>query len=257
MRCPSCGKVNDSDAARCVNCGRDLRAGAPARNWWLVVALAAALGGVLTLGFLSPLGVLFGLIALIASLRHPSRRFDRALATVALAISVGTLALVVPVYLRTWAKASHENCLCSIEQLTLSSMMYAQENDGCYPLAHNWCDATFPYSKTEAVYDCWSGRYPRSDYVYNQAMSGMRADEVVSPDRTVLIFDGVAGWNASGGIERAEYRHPYDSHLRCAVAGMANGSRRSLVQDASPEWWDPLAPDKPALPPAAVPSDDR
>lgn len=212
----------------------------PRHSPWVMPAWCFALGGILSLGLLSVFGVILALVALLTCRRYPEGRYVTWLSLAALVVSVATLAYCGSFFLRARDKAFRQNCLCNVDQLTLCALQYCADHEDRLPLADNWCDALFPYVKNEQLYNCWSGHYDPCDYVYNSALSGVRRDQVTSPHETVVIFDGVAGWNASGGVELVDYRHEHYEYDRCAVVGVADGARNSLPPDQHLDWWDPF-----------------
>lgn len=241
MRCENCGKVNEDDARTCVNCGYGL--GDSPRGWrvspWAKAALVAAVAGIVTFGLASLLGLLLGVAALVHIRRSRGRYGGQVVAVVSMAVSAAIIALLTPILLRARAKALQESCFSNIDQLALACIMYREENDGHYPFARNWCDATFAYNKTEAVYVCPARPRQRCGYAYNGALSGVHKDHVRSPAATVLLFDARGGWNNFGGRDLVDYRHIGYGHGRCANMAFAAGGRKHVSRDSPGVIWDP------------------
>lgn len=257
MRCEKCGKVNDAGARACVDCGMGLGPDPQDRRLspWASAALIASLGGVVTFGLASVLGLLLGVVALIHAKASRGRYRGQSLAIVSLVISVATIGLWTPPLLRARAKALQASCFSNIDQLALACIMYREENDGHYPFAHNWCDATFTYNKTEDVYVCPARPRQRCGYAYNTALSGIHNDDVRSPAGTVLLFDARGGWNNFGGADLVDYRHIGYDRERCANMAFADGGRKRVSQDDTSVAWDPdERPEEPRERPGPRPS---
>jgi hypothetical protein len=241
MRCEKCGTTNADDARACANCGYGL--GDDPRGWrvspWAKAALVAAVAGMVTFGLASVLGLLLGAAALIHVRRGRGRYGGQLVAVVSMAVSAAIIALLTPILLRARAKALQESCFSNIDQLALACIMYREDNDGHYPFAHNWCDATLTHNKTEDVYVCPARPRQRCGYAYNQALSGVHKDDVRSPAATVLLFDARGGWNNFGGPDLVDYRHiGYDGE-RCANMAFADGGRKCVSRDSLEVMWDP------------------
>lgn len=121
-----------------------------------------------------------------------------------LLILVGLIpTMLVPFYAR---KIEIEQCQCNLKRLGRVMRVYAQNNDGQYPLASQWCDLLLEYAKggeelehapegLKDLFVCYSYRTERCHYAMNpNCGSNSRGD-------IVLLFETKDGWNQFGGPE--------------------------------------------------------
>lgn len=82
---------------------------------------------------------------------------------VVIAIIAILAAILFPVFARARENARRSSCVSNMKQLGLGVSMYAQDNDGRYPMASNadvpssgrrWPDYIFPYVKNAQIFIC-------------------------------------------------------------------------------------------------------
>jgi len=141
----------------------------------------------------------------------PRRRLSAAeLALAAVGIAAGALILgfVVVIVARVHKCADQLTCYGNLGQIGLSTLVYAADYDGHLPLAGNWCDAVGPqYVKNLDCFRCPALPQARSGYAYNAALSGLDVKRPGLPPDLVMVYDGLGGWNASGGPNLFDPRH--------------------------------------------------
>jgi len=119
-------------------------------------------------------------------------------------------------------------CVSQVERLTGALLMYAMDYDDHLPIAGRWCDATYPYIKSDVLYRCPSAK-DRYGYAFNLSLDQQRPSEVGIPARTMVLFESSAGKrNATDtGISLCKPpRHPggntlgyLDGHAAVTLAG--------------------------------------
>lgn len=108
-------------------------------------------------------------------------------------------AIMLPALTGAREQARTVACMSHMKQLSMSTLMYANENKDKLPDAANWCDTVKQnVGNSEKVFQCPTRSGQRCAYVFNRNLSGKRLDSIQNADRTVLIFEGTGGWNASG-----------------------------------------------------------
>ena len=87
-------------------------------------------------------------------------------------------------------------CGKNMKELYIAMDTYAQDNNGNYPTAQNWCDLLVKQSEEiEKLLMCNSNKDARSTYAINPNC------QPSSPNDIVLLFETKAGWNQHGGPE--------------------------------------------------------
>ena len=164
------------------------------------------------------------------SLRTPKKAFTLIELLVVIAIIAILAAILFPVFGRARENARRTSCVNNMKQLGLGVSMYAQDNDGRYPMSsglQRWPNYIFPYVKSRQLFVCpsvsdaqtrgqtWSTSDPERYYGYGynyQYLGNSRTparpsfpftatDSLVSaPAQTVAIADtrGVGTTGASG-----------------------------------------------------------
>jgi RNA polymerase sigma factor (sigma-70 family) len=128
-------------------------------------------------------------------------------------------------------------CLNHVRQLTLATIMYADDHRGIYPDAKTWCEALQPYYQDARVLNCPSDEGGHCAYAFNGKLSGLAETNVLSPADTVLFVEAEAGWNGQAGRAQAVARHG-----EIAIVGFADGSTRGIRRERLADLiWDPLA----------------
>lgn len=102
---------------------------------------------------------------------------------------------------RTPEEKQQQSCLSKVKQLGIVAMMYAQDHDETLPEADKWMDQLLPYlMNNEDILKCPAAPELEYGYAMNEALSGMKLDNVKDVSATVLFFESALGTrNASGG----------------------------------------------------------
>jgi len=221
--------------------------GAPALVKTSGMAIASLVLGILGMcGITAVAGLILGIISLLKINSSGGRLSGRGLAIAGICVSGFMLlfsipmsaAMLLPALARAKVKAQTINCMNNVRQLNLGVLMYAKSNGDKYPSADGWCDAILPQAGSDRVFRCPADlQGSRSDYAFNEKLSGFALSKVKSPARTVLIFESDGGWNQSGGRELM-VRHP--RHSGRVIVGFADGHAESVLPSRLRQLvWDP------------------
>ena len=128
------------------------------------------------------------------------------------------------------------NCVSNVKQLVLAVRQYADDHQGRYPAATNWCEMLRPYVGTNDVFRCpadLSGG--RCSYAFNAQLAGAEAGKVAP--NAVVIFEAAGGWNVSGSRELIPGK---SRHGRVFLVGFADGHVEQLPASLLPQLlWNP------------------
>lgn len=219
MFCPHCGAEIPDDAKVCAACGNELsqqpdQSPAPFAPKTSPLAIWSLVLGIL--GWFTCLPTIPGLILGIMGLKQvkekPREFTGSGLAIAGIIVSaVGVLvslvitsilaAILFPVFARGREQARSSVCQTNIRQLCQAALLYADDYNGKYPPAANWCDATRGFVKQSDVYKDPSAPDRPCGYGFSSALGGISEADVTAPADTVLIFESDLGWNANGGRE--------------------------------------------------------
>lgn len=222
MYCRKCGAQNADDANSCMSCGSALASGAvPSGAGKKTSGLATAS---LVLGILSPLtclitalpAVICGIIGLvkISSSKGRLKGIGFAVTGIALPIivlPVFAMALAVAMPFLTGVKhlAQRKLCAQNMKQISLAIMLYAEDYEGEFPTADQWCDLLEPYigNSARTVTRCPIEPESSFSYAFNQNLDGLTTDKVGAD--VVTLFESEPGRNMTGGPELLKTnRHP-------------------------------------------------
>lgn len=125
-------------------------------------------------------------------------------------------AILFPVFAqpkRPWRNSS----LSRVKQLTLSALMYAADQDDHLPLAKNWMDAIYPYTKNKTLFVDPVLVEPKPNefgFAYFRPLSGLDADEISNPQDIPCVFQSqFLHWNAYGTMQHLrKHDDPYEGN---------------------------------------------
>jgi hypothetical protein len=140
---------------------------------------------------------------------------------------------------RRFNHIGNRSCVSNLKQLNLALTMYAQDYDDHYPLANTWNDALQPYTKNPSLFNC--SEAPDAEHRPTFAMNSHLKETVQSrikfSDRTVTLFDSVAGVNLEGGREL--FPDP-PRHFGSQTVGFVDGHVKQIATDHLAELlWKP------------------
>jgi hypothetical protein len=140
---------------------------------------------------------------------RPRRSLELALCFLCVA---GFVALVVGLGVVVLGRARESlkvaYCYANLGQIGVAIGMYCADHDHRFPLAGNWCDSLEPSCiGVRNCMRCPAAPQVRCGYAYNAALSGFDQSSTKPPNDLVMVWDGLGGWNASGGPELFAPRH--------------------------------------------------
>jgi len=103
-------------------------------------------------------------------------------------VGVALYAVFYPVCSRYPNVPRVQNCLSSLKQLGVATMVYVVDFDDRFPV-ERWTDVTMPYVKNEGLYHCNTRENPDTKYGFamNLDVCGRRLAEL--DEKTVLYFE--------------------------------------------------------------------
>lgn len=216
---------------------------APQKTSGLAIAsLVLGCIGFVTCGATALIGLPLGIVAIIKVKNSQGRLTGWGLALAGTIVSAVALlllpifaAMLLPALAKAKSKAQSINCVNNVKQLNLGVLLYADGNNGKFPAATNWCDATVSGTGSPKIYVCPGSPNLRSGYAFNTNLSGLESGNI--DPRTVLIFESDAGWNASGGKEMMISK---PRHYGRYIIGFADGSVQQMTAAQVAQLrWDP------------------
>lgn len=242
MNCPNCQRAIDDGTQFCPNCGTPLTARPPSpvmsTQTATVVqartsgfAIASLVCGILLL--FSPLGIIFGIVALVQIGNNQGPLRGRGLAIAGLAVSVVVPFLILPAILfPVFAKqrdiAQQTGCLANQRQIALAIAMYAMDNNEQLPSSLQNVDIANP-----KILSCPTVRGTQDvSYGYNRKLKGVALGKIYDPSIVVLTADGGDAeqfLNNEGDIDRR--RH---GGRNIALASYVDGHVGSLNEGDTP-----------------------
>lgn len=122
-------------------------------------------------------------------------------------VVLAVLSFFLPAVHRTKHGGKAVLCLVHLRELGHAIIAYSEGNDGYLPVANKWCDLLMQDDNglPEDIFKCPRAEESRSNYAFNDRLSGLRLEDV--PSDLVLLFEASGGWNLSGGPESLALRH--------------------------------------------------
>lgn len=230
-----------------------------------VASFTLGIVAMFTFGFTSPLGLVFGIIAVIQMRMRKPVLTGRFYVISGIIINVIMMAVLVRIIANlNYIQNGHITVACSsnLKQIGTAMMMYSNENDECLPPADKWIDSISPYMRDNRILKCPSvvGAKTRTSYAMNNNLSGVKEDAIGDLPGTVLLFDSIPGDCPHGGTELlpSPERHiPYlgneftdtdepqqdnksEKHLKVNNFCFADGHTKSMTADqARSIIWNP------------------
>ncbi len=174
------------------------------------LAIASLLLGCLTLFcsfFTATPGIILGIVGLSKINRSQGKLRGQGMAITGICLSAVLLffslgfqaALILPAIAKARSHSQSARCMNNMRQLALGILMYASDNKDTLPDAAHWCDAVKKHAgNDEKLFQCVCRPGERCAYVFNRNLGGVKLAAIQMADRTVLLFEGNGGWNASG-----------------------------------------------------------
>jgi prepilin-type processing-associated H-X9-DG protein len=232
MYCQKCGAENVDGSVRCVGCGIEFAA-SPVVARASRAAVAALVLGILvflTCGITALPAIICGIVALVKISGSNGMLKGKGMAITGLVLPAVFVALLsvlgifaaifIPAFTSARGQALDVLCKSNLKQLSMVAALYANDNDGEFPAASEWCDLVFDYAgSNQQIFRCPDA--PEGifyGYAFNRNLDGAKLHQI--DPQTVMIFEADGGWNKTGGADMATSdRH---SQPGCNV-GFADG----------------------------------
>lgn len=207
-----------------------------------VAAFAVALLAPCTAGIGALAGLPLSIVALVKVSQSRGALKGKGLAIAGICLS-GIFLLMIPVMLGVLIPAATKatrsgrsaDCVENVKAICLAARLHAEDNNGQFPAATNWCDAILPSLPNRETLHCPSASGRDCTYGLNRAVAG-RTMWSIPPD-LVMVFETAGGWNVSGGEGNLVPRSP---HGNVFVIGFANGTAREVSEeDLITLRWEP------------------
>jgi hypothetical protein len=155
----------------------------------------------------------------------------------AVGVTAVAAGLLLPAVAKAKARAESIKSVTQMKQIALAARLYANDHNGKFPPAENWCDALkeelVNFKVLKAPTDKDSGG--DCSYAYNAKLSGLEEGRI-HPE-TVAFFEAEAGWNQHGG---PELMLPKPRHAGFYIIGFADGSVQQVpVAKKDSLRWNP------------------
>ncbi len=199
-----------------------------------VASLVLGIAGFFTLGLTALLGLILGIIALVAIGKSAGVLKGQGLAIAGLALSAVSVVFTMIVLLlaATLVPALHAAreqgrravSMNNVKQLCLATVMCADANHGILPRGQEWVEGGQRYGLSEKVWCSPFDPHAGRGYALNKNLSQRQLRRVREPAKTVLVFECAAGSGPAGGPEllpdKPRTRYGYvigfcDGHVEC------------------------------------------
>ena len=111
------------------------------------------------------------------------------------------------------ADSDAERCMGNLKQVGLALLMYCQDYDERWAPESRWCDGIRPYLRNDQIFVCPVLPDARCGYTLNARLGGVSLGDIARPQETPAAFDGIGGWNRSGGFGDVVYRHGNEANI--------------------------------------------
>ena len=176
-----------------------------------IASLILAIFGFLTCGLTAIVGLIIGIVGLVAIKKNAQQLKGQGLAIAGIVVSAVSIvvlpfvaiimALLMPAISTARTHAMTAMSLNNAKQICFAMMIYCEENDGRLPLADNWPAALNEYIGDEKILTFPFAPEAGRAYAMNAQLSGRKLREIRQPHRTVLIFEVELGSPPAGGRE--------------------------------------------------------
>ena len=144
----------------------------------------------------APISFVLGVIGVFKIKKSKGRLKGLWFAIVGIVVAIITIALFICILIQIRKMAYLKMCENNLSGLGKAISVYAQDNNGKYPLAESWCDLLVEHTDvTEGYFVCKGGGKGRGYYAMNPNC------EPNSPNDVVFLFETKGGWNQYGGSE--------------------------------------------------------
>jgi prepilin-type processing-associated H-X9-DG protein len=204
---------------------------------------------------LAPLGLVFGIIALVMGQRDLRRmrlgemdasgeaktKWGRTRGIIGIILAIALNSFLINTFYGAIHKSYRAVCMGNEKQLALAMMLYAEDNNGYLPGANDWSEKIHKYleGKDSRLMHCVEDNSrQRSSYGMNVALSGKKLEDLENPSGVVLIYETAhPGQSPSGDSKDVVQtgRHNNGSHFAFAD-GHVRWYKEGEVPNFVPKW---------------------
>lgn len=176
-----------------------------------IASLVLAICGIFTCGLTAIVGLILGIVGLVAIKKNAQQLKGRGLAIAGIVVSAISIivipfiaiimALLMPALTRVQMQGKRMVSLNNARQICLAMHLYYDDNDGRFPPADNWPAALKEYIGNEKILESPFAPHTGRAYAMNANLEGRKIRDIKQPHRTVLIFEVEPGSPPAGGRE--------------------------------------------------------
>ena len=181
-----------------------------------IASLILAICGFFTCGLTAIIGLILGIVGLVAIRKRAEQLKGQGLAIAGIVVSAITIvimpfiilmmAILMPALANVKMHAQTTVSLTNAKHICLAMMMYCEENDGRLPQVDNWPAALTPYLRDTKILESPFAPHTGRAWAMNRHLNGLKVHDIRQPARTVLIFEIEPGGPPAGGREILPHR---------------------------------------------------
>lgn len=182
-----------------------------------IASLILAICGIFTCGLTAIVGLILGIVGLVAIKKNAQQLKGQGLAIAGIIVSAVSIvllpfvaiimALLMPALTRAPMQAKRVVSLTNAKQICFAMMIYCEENDGRFPPPDNWPAALAPYIGDAKILESPFAPHTGCAYAMNANLEGRKIRDIKQPHRTVLIFEVEPGSPPAGGPGLMLHKH--------------------------------------------------
>lgn len=248
MFCHSCGKDNPKDAAFCGECGAKLQTGVVGTSHSVIqharslVASSPKATGIQVswIGLGTTVALIVAVFGSLWFHGHdkdtiPPVKSPASVATPSQSQALPTRQSIIDLQNSKFLQSISAS---NLKQIALGIRDYAQAHNGMLPDADEWMDEVMPYVMDWKVFHepempavgTGGGSPPPTDslrwgYAYNRNLSGVRLDQVQSPENTVVVYESALG-----------VKNANDTGVSVSQPGRYTGGNNYAFMDYHVKW---------------------
>jgi hypothetical protein len=148
----------------------------------------------------SMLAIVLAIFAVFSVKKSKGKLKGERLGCTVIALGLFVLFFMLAILPRARCIAYRTQCGMNLRRLGDAILVYANDNDGKFPSAANWCDLLIKNTDVnEEDFKCKDSFLPVFSYGFNKMLDGLSLNEPSSD--TVVLFEIAGGRNVSGGPE--------------------------------------------------------
>lgn len=176
-----------------------------------IASLVLGICGFFTCGLSALVGIVLGIVAIVAIKKRADQLKGRGLAAAGITVSALSfvlvplmmimLAILMPTVSRARTHAMAAISLSHAKQLSIAMVMYCNDHDGRFPPCDTWPDALDDYIGDKKILTSPSDPDAGRAWAMNAQLAGRKINEIKQPHQVVLIFEAEFGSPPAGARE--------------------------------------------------------